>query len=79
MTPQFEKKKKSQRKLSRHHFLPQVKSPDLSKAMGMTETQMLLLTPLTVKMENGLSTIEEQAEKNLQIMCEEKEKLQGQM
>ena len=47
--------------------------------MGMTETQMLLLTPLTVKMENGLSTIEEQAEKNLQIMCEEKEKLQGQM
>ena len=32
------------------------KSPDLSKAMGMMESQMLLLTLLTVKMENGLST-----------------------
>lgn len=47
--------------------------------MGMRESQILLLTPLTVKMENGLSTFEEQAEKNLQIMCKEKEKLQEQM
>ena len=28
----------------------------VSKAMGMMESQMLLLTLLTVKMENGLST-----------------------
>ena len=36
--------------------LLQVKSPDLSKAMGMMESEMLLLTLLMVKMENSLST-----------------------
>ena len=48
--------KKSQRKLSCHHFLPQVKRAQISKAMGMMESQMLLLTLLMVKMENSLST-----------------------
>ena len=36
--------------------LLQVKSPDLSKAMGMMESEMFLLTLLMVKMENSLST-----------------------
>ncbi|ELR46070.1 HAUS augmin-like complex subunit 8 [Bos mutus] len=49
---------------------------DLSQAMEMMESQTLLLTLLTVKMENGLSAFEEQAEKNLEILCKEKEKLQ---
>lgn len=44
--------------------------------MEMMESQTLLLTLLTVKMENGLSAFEEQAEKNLEILCKEKEKLQ---
>ncbi|KAB0378450.1 hypothetical protein FD755_010028 [Muntiacus reevesi] len=65
--------------LEGHSTAAVVRNPDLSKAMGMMESQMLLLTPLTVKIENGLSTFEEQAEKNLQITCKEMEKLQEQM
>nr|XP_025741417.1 HAUS augmin-like complex subunit 8 [Callorhinus ursinus] len=54
----------------------QRKSPDLSEAMEMMESQTLLLTLLTVKMENGLAPFEQKAERNLLIMCKEKEKLQ---
>ncbi|XP_061005917.1 HAUS augmin-like complex subunit 8 isoform X2 [Dama dama] len=67
-TPQFKKKSKKAELSS--------SSTDLSQAMEMMESQTLLLTLLTVKMENGLSAFEEQAEKNLEILCKEKEKLQ---
>eukprot|EP00069_Balaena_mysticetus_P019917 bmy_02578T0 len=54
--------------------------PDLDlsaiNAMEMMESQTLLLTLLTLKMESGLAAFEEKAEKNLLIMCKEKEKLQ---
>ncbi|XP_063472484.1 HAUS augmin-like complex subunit 8 isoform X5 [Symphalangus syndactylus] len=55
---------------------PRKKSPDLSEAMEMMESQTLLLTLLSVKMENNLAEFERRAEKNLLIMCKEKEKLQ---
>ncbi|XP_078217884.1 HAUS augmin-like complex subunit 8 isoform X3 [Callithrix jacchus] len=55
---------------------PRKKSPDLSEAMEMMESQTLLLTLLAVKMENNLAEFERRAEKNLLIMCKEKEKLQ---
>uniref|UniRef100_G1R0T6 HAUS augmin like complex subunit 8 n=1 Tax=Nomascus leucogenys TaxID=61853 RepID=G1R0T6_NOMLE len=55
---------------------PRKKSPDLSEAMEMMESQTLLLTLLFVKMENNLAEFERRAEKNLLIMCKEKEKLQ---
>nr|XP_020736124.1 HAUS augmin-like complex subunit 8 isoform X2 [Odocoileus virginianus texanus] len=67
-TPQLKKKSKKAELSS--------SSTDLSQAMEMMESQTLLLTLLTVKMENGLSAFEEQAEKNLEILCKEKEKLQ---
>ncbi|XP_037584673.1 HAUS augmin-like complex subunit 8 isoform X4 [Cebus imitator] len=44
--------------------------------MEMMESQTLLLTLLAVKMENNLAEFERRAEKNLLIMCKEKEKLQ---
>uniref|UniRef100_A0A8D1F962 HAUS augmin-like complex subunit 8 n=1 Tax=Sus scrofa TaxID=9823 RepID=A0A8D1F962_PIG len=49
---------------------------DLSQAMEMVESQTLLLSLLALKMENGLAAFEEKAEKNLLLMCKEKEKLQ---
>ncbi|XP_018872146.1 HAUS augmin-like complex subunit 8 isoform X2 [Gorilla gorilla gorilla] len=55
---------------------PRKKSPDLSEAMEMMESQTLLLMLLSVKMENNLAEFERRAEKNLLIMCKEKEKLQ---
>ncbi|KAB0356451.1 hypothetical protein FD754_000607 [Muntiacus muntjak] len=73
-TPQFKKKSKKA-ELSSSSTVSE-KSPDLSQAMEMMESQTLLLTLLTVRMENGLSAFEEQAEKNLEILCKEKEKLQ---
>ncbi|XP_061277665.1 HAUS augmin-like complex subunit 8 isoform X2 [Bos javanicus] len=73
-TPQLKKKSKKA-ELSSSSAVSE-KSPDLSQAMEMMESQTLLLTLLTVKMENGLSAFEEQAEKNLEILCKEKEKLQ---
>uniref|UniRef100_A0A2K5D8N6 HAUS augmin like complex subunit 8 n=1 Tax=Aotus nancymaae TaxID=37293 RepID=A0A2K5D8N6_AOTNA len=54
---------------------PRKKSPDLSEAMEMMESQTLMLTLLAVKMENNLAEFERRAEKNLLIMCKEKEKL----
>uniref|UniRef100_A0A8B9XUU9 HAUS augmin like complex subunit 8 n=1 Tax=Bos mutus grunniens TaxID=30521 RepID=A0A8B9XUU9_BOSMU len=73
-TPQLKKKSKKA-ELSSSSAVSE-KSPDMSQAMEMMESQTLLLTLLTVKMENGLSAFEEQAEKNLEILCKEKEKLQ---
>ncbi|XP_047554606.1 HAUS augmin-like complex subunit 8 [Lutra lutra] len=74
-TPQLEKTM-SKRTDSSSFSSSQRKSPDLSEAMEMMESQTLLLTLLTVKMENGLTSFEEKAERNLLIMCKEKEKLQ---
>lgn len=73
-TPQL--KKQSQKAELSSSSAASEKSPDVSQAMEMMESQTLLLTLLTVKMENGLSAFEEQAEKNLEILCKEKEKLQ---
>ncbi|EGV97498.1 HAUS augmin-like complex subunit 8 isoform X3 [Cricetulus griseus] len=55
------------------------KRRDLQKTMDMMESQTLLLTLLSVKMENNLTLLEEKAEKDLAAMCREKEKLQGQV
>lgn len=53
------------------------KKRDLQKTMDMMESQTLLLTLLSVKMENNLTLLEEKAERDLAAMCLEKEKLQG--
>ncbi|XP_022262619.1 HAUS augmin-like complex subunit 8 isoform X2 [Canis lupus baileyi] len=74
-TPQLEKTM-SKKTESMSFSASQRKSPDLSEAMEMMESQTLLLTLLTVKMENGLAQFEEKAERNLLIMCKETEKLQ---
>ncbi|XP_075808214.1 HAUS augmin-like complex subunit 8 [Microtus pennsylvanicus] len=44
--------------------------------MDMMESQTLLLTLLSVKMENNLAVLEEKAEKDLVALCHEKERLQ---
>ncbi|XP_054434834.1 HAUS augmin-like complex subunit 8 [Pteronotus mesoamericanus] len=54
----------------------QKKNPDLSESMEMMESQTLLLTLLAVKIENSLAAFEEKAERDLLMMCQEKEKLQ---
>ncbi|XP_057565199.1 HAUS augmin-like complex subunit 8 isoform X2 [Hippopotamus amphibius kiboko] len=74
-TPQLEKTM-SKKAESSSFSASRKKSPDLSEAMEMMESQTLLLTLLTVKLENGLAAFEEKAEKNLLTMCKEKEKLQ---
>ncbi|XP_014442788.1 HAUS augmin-like complex subunit 8 [Tupaia chinensis] len=55
---------------------PQKKSPTPSEAMETLESQTVLLTLLTVKMEKGLADFEQKAEKNLLTLCREKERLQ---
>lgn len=45
----------------------------------MMESQTLLLTLLSVKMENNLGLLEEKAEKDLAALCREKERLQQQV
>ncbi|XP_043831468.1 HAUS augmin-like complex subunit 8 isoform X4 [Dromiciops gliroides] len=42
----------------------------------MMESQTLILTLLAVKMKNRLAVMEEKAERNLTMLCEEKDKLQ---
>ncbi|XP_022414305.1 HAUS augmin-like complex subunit 8 isoform X2 [Delphinapterus leucas] len=74
-TPQLEKTMSKKAESSSFSALRK-KSPDLSEAMEMMESQTLLLTLLTLKMESGLAAFEEKAEKNLLIMCKEKERLQ---
>ncbi|XP_041495122.1 HAUS augmin-like complex subunit 8 [Microtus oregoni] len=51
------------------------KRQDLQETMDM-ESQTLLLTLLSVKMENNLTLLEEKAEKDLAASCREKERLQ---
>lgn len=74
-TPQLEKTmaKKTE---SMSFTAPRKKSPDSSEVMEMMESQTLLLNLLTLKMERSLAEFEEQAEKNLLIVCREKEALQ---
>ncbi|XP_032321227.1 HAUS augmin-like complex subunit 8 isoform X1 [Camelus ferus] len=74
-TPQLEKTMSKKAESSSFSACTK-KSPDLSEAMEMMESQTLLLTLLTTKMENGLAAFEEKAERNLLIMCQEKETLQ---
>lgn len=54
------------------------KRRDLQETMDMMESQTLLMTLLSVKMENNLALLEEKAEKDLAAMCHEKERLQRQ-
>ncbi|XP_006877194.1 PREDICTED: HAUS augmin-like complex subunit 8 [Chrysochloris asiatica] len=74
-TPQLEKTMTQKNNSSSFSSLRK-KSPDLSESMDMMESQTLLLTLLTVKMENSLAQLEEKAEHNLLAMCQEQEKLQ---
>uniref|UniRef100_A0A2K6G0J5 HAUS augmin like complex subunit 8 n=1 Tax=Propithecus coquereli TaxID=379532 RepID=A0A2K6G0J5_PROCO len=74
-TPQLEKTT-SEKTESTSFSAPRKKSPSLSEEMEMMESQTLLLTLLAVKMENGLARFEEEAEKHLLKLCEEKEDLQ---
>lgn len=54
------------------------KRRDLQETMDMMESQTLLMTLLSVKMENNLALLEEKAEKDLAAMYHEKERLQRQ-
>ncbi|NP_001020142.2 HAUS augmin-like complex subunit 8 [Rattus norvegicus] len=54
------------------------KRRDLQETMDMMESQTLLMTLLSVKVENNLALLEEKAEKDLAAMCHEKERLQRQ-
>lgn len=54
------------------------KRRDLQETMDMMESQTLLMTLLSVKMENNLALLEEKAEKDLASICHEKERLQRQ-
>lgn len=56
----------------------QKKRRDLQETMEKMESQTLLMTLLSVKMENNLALMEEKAEKHLAAMCCEKERLQRQ-
>ncbi|KAL1773183.1 HAUS augmin-like complex subunit 8 isoform X1 [Sigmodon hispidus] len=55
------------------------KRRDLQETMDMMESQTLLLTLLSVKMENSLTLLEDKAEKDLAAVCLERERLQGQV
>ncbi|XP_074834112.1 HAUS augmin-like complex subunit 8 isoform X2 [Carettochelys insculpta] len=52
------------------------KSSDPDDVIGMMESQALLLTYASIKMEKNISQLEKKAERNLAILCEEKEKHQ---
>ncbi|KAM5306830.1 HAUS augmin-like complex subunit 8 [Glossophaga mutica] len=54
----------------------QKKNLDLSESMERMESQTLLLTLLSVKIENSVAAFEEKAERDLLTMCQEKENLQ---
>ncbi|XP_051034135.1 LOW QUALITY PROTEIN: HAUS augmin-like complex subunit 8 [Phodopus roborovskii] len=55
------------------------KRRDLQKTMDMMESQTLLFSLLSVKIENNLTLLEEKAEKELAAISREKERLQGQV
>ncbi|KAM6169103.1 HAUS augmin-like complex subunit 8 isoform 2-T2 [Erethizon dorsatum] len=74
-TPQLEKTL-SRKPKATSFMAPQRKSPDLPEVMEMVASQTLLLTLLTVKMENGLARLEEKAERSLLAMCQEQARLQ---
>ncbi|XP_027788217.2 HAUS augmin-like complex subunit 8 isoform X2 [Marmota flaviventris] len=75
--PQLEKTvaKKTE---SMSFIAPRKKSPDPTEVMEMMESQTLLLSLLTLKMENSLAEFEEEAEKNLVLVCREAAALQEQ-
>lgn len=56
----------------------QTKRRDVQETMERMESQTLLMTLLSVKMENNLALLEEKAEKELAAMCREKERLERQ-
>ncbi|ELK19138.1 HAUS augmin-like complex subunit 8 [Pteropus alecto] len=74
-TPQLEKTM-SKKTESTSFSASRKKNPDLFEAMEIMESQTLLLTLLTVKIENSLAAFEEKAERNLLMMCQEKAELQ---
>ncbi|XP_021106753.1 HAUS augmin-like complex subunit 8 isoform X2 [Heterocephalus glaber] len=74
-TPQLEKTMSSKAR-STSFTAPQRKSPDLAEVMEMVASQTLLLTLLTVKMEDGLARLEEKAERSLLLVCQEQGRLQ---
>ncbi|XP_068958194.1 HAUS augmin-like complex subunit 8 [Petaurus breviceps papuanus] len=55
---------------------PKKHSKVSSEDMKMMESQTLLLTLLTVKMKKRIAVMEEKEERNLIMLCEEKDKLQ---
>ncbi|KFO24695.1 HAUS augmin-like complex subunit 8 [Fukomys damarensis] len=74
-TPQLDKTASWKAK-STSFSAPQRKSPDLAEVVEMVASQTLLLTLLTVKMENGLARLEERAERSLLLVCRERGRLQ---
>lgn len=75
-TPQLEKTVAKKTTESTSFTAPRKKSPELSETMEMMESQTLLLSLLTLKMENGLAEFEEKAERELLIVGREKAGLQ---
>ncbi|XP_003464229.2 HAUS augmin-like complex subunit 8 isoform X2 [Cavia porcellus] len=76
-TPQLEKML-SRKPKATSFMAPQRKGLDLPEVMEMVESQTLLLTLLTLKMENGLAGLEEKAEHSLLAMGQERARLQQQ-
>ncbi|KAM4856477.1 HAUS augmin-like complex subunit 8 isoform X2 [Urocitellus parryii] len=76
-TPQLEKTmaKKTE---STSFIAPRKKNPEPTEVMEMMESQTLLLSLLTLKMENSLAEFEEEAERNLELVCREAAALQEQ-
>ncbi|XP_006898383.1 PREDICTED: HAUS augmin-like complex subunit 8 [Elephantulus edwardii] len=74
-TPQLERTM-GQRNDSNSFSSARKKSQDLSESMDMMESQTLLFTLLTIKMEKSLALLEEKAESKLLAMCREQETLQ---
>lgn len=74
-TPQLEKTM-SKKTESTSFSASRKKNPDFFEAMEIMESQTLLLTLLTVKIENSVAAFEEKAERNLLMMCQEKAELQ---
>ncbi|XP_023563384.1 HAUS augmin-like complex subunit 8 isoform X2 [Octodon degus] len=73
--PQLEKTL-ARRPKATSFIAPQRKGPDLPEVMEMMASQTLLLTLLTVKMQNGLAGLEEKAERSLLAMGREQAQLQ---
>ncbi|XP_013362733.1 PREDICTED: HAUS augmin-like complex subunit 8 [Chinchilla lanigera] len=74
-TPQLEKTL-SRKPKATSFTAPPRKSPDSLEVVEVVVSQTLLLTLLTVQMENGLARLEEKAERSLLAMCREQARLQ---